>query len=134
MSAVAYRSFAVEAAERRPTVLVVDDEVLIRMMLCESLRQAGCEVIEAASADEALDVLASAPTPDVLVTDVKMPGSCDGLELASRIREDRPGLKVVITSGHTPAQSAIGLADAFLPKPFALEQLVGRVRALTARP
>jgi two-component system, response regulator PdtaR len=131
MSAVEYRSFDLPA-ERRPTVLVVDDEVLIRMMLCESLRQAGCEVIEAASADEALVVLATMPSPDVLVTDVRMPGALDGLELASRIRKSRPGLKVVITSGHAPARTAAGVADAFLSKPFPLEKLVDRVQALAA--
>jgi CheY-like chemotaxis protein len=113
-----------------PTVLVVEDEVLIRMMVSECLRQAGCEVFEAASADEALDVLSTSSGPDVLVTDVKMPGAVDGLELASRARQACPGLKVVVTSGHALAQNANGLADAFLAKPFALEHLVGRVRAL----
>ena len=116
----------------RPTVLVVEDEILIRMMVSESLRQAGCEVFEAASADEALEVLSASASPDVLVTDVKMPGCVDGLELASRVRKTLPELKVVITSGHALAQSADGVADAFLAKPFALEQLVGRVRALVA--
>jgi len=118
------------ATYARPTVLVVEDEVLIRMMISESLRQAGCEVLEARNADEAFDVLAASNGPDVLVTDVKMPGSIDGLELAFHARRSRPGLKVVITSGHAPAQNTDGLADAFLAKPFALEHLVGRVRAL----
>jgi len=131
MSAVEYRSSGAQG-QRRLTVLVVDDEVLIRMMLCESLRQAGCEVVEAANADEALTVLTTTPDPDVLITDVKMPGALDGLELASRVRATRPGVKVVVTSGHTAAQTAASVADAFLPKPFALEQLVGRVQALAA--
>jgi CheY-like chemotaxis protein len=121
-----------EAAYPRPTVLVVEDEILIRMMVSESLRQAGLDVFEASDADEALEVLSVAGDPDVLVTDVKMPGSLDGLELASRVREARPRVKVVITSGHAPARAADGLADAFLTKPFALEQLVGKVRALVA--
>ena len=114
----------------RPTVLVVEDDILIRMMVSESLRHAGCEVVEAASADEALEVLAASGGADVLVTDVKMPGSVDGLELASRVRKALPGLKVVITSGHALAQNTFGLADAFLAKPFGLDQLVGQVRAL----
>jgi CheY-like chemotaxis protein len=117
-------------SDARPTVLVVEDEVLIRMMMSESLRQAGCEVLEAGSADEAFDVLAAPNGPDVLITDVRMPGTIDGLELAFHARKARPGLKVVITSGHAPAQNTDGLADAFLAKPFALESLVGRVRAL----
>jgi CheY-like chemotaxis protein len=117
-------------ARPRPTVLVVEDEILIRMLVSESLRHAGCEVVEAATAEEALEVLSATHGPDVLVTDVRMPGALDGLELASRVRKARPGLKVVITSGHAPAQNTAGLADAFLAKPFALEHLVGRVRAL----
>ena len=120
-------------ARARPTVLVVEDEILIRMMVCESLRQAGCDVVECASADEALTVLADSDGPDVLVTDVKMPGAVDGLELAARVRERRPGLKVVVTSGHAPSQNSRGVADAFLAKPFALDELVGKVRALVAQ-
>lgn len=117
----------------RPTVLVVEDEPLIRMMVSESLRQDGWEVFEAACADEALDVLAATNSPDVLVTDVKMPGAMDGLELAAQARKARPALKVIITSGHAPALKSDGLADAFLPKPFALEHLVGQMRALVDR-
>jgi CheY-like chemotaxis protein len=116
----------------RPTVLVVEDEMLIRMMVSESLRQAGCEVFEASDADEAFEVLSASGDPDVLVTDVKMPGAVDGLELATRVRKARPGVKVVLTSGHAPARLTDGLADAFLAKPFALEHLVGQVRALVA--
>jgi CheY-like chemotaxis protein len=119
-------------ARPRPAVLVVEDEILIRMLVSESLRDAGCEVVEAATADEALEVLSATRGPDVLITDVKMPGALDGLELASRVRKARPGLKVVITSGHARPQNTAGLADAFLAKPFALEHLVGRVRALVA--
>jgi len=119
-------------AEWRPTVLVVEDEALIRMMLSECLEQAGCDVIEASSADEALPVLCDARGPDILITDVMLPGSVDGLELAAWVRRHRPGLKVVITSGHASRQDAAALADAFLPKPFALEQLVRQVRTLAA--
>jgi CheY-like chemotaxis protein len=113
-----------------PVVLIVEDEVLIRMMLSEALRHQGYQVIEAANADEALSVLHTSPDPDILVTDVRMPGSVDGFALAAYVRRTKPHLKVIITSGHAGPDGAIGLADAFLPKPYELGLIVGRIRAL----
>ena len=119
------------ASARLLVVLVVEDEILIRMLLSEALRQEGYAVIEAANADEAVLVLHAAPTPDVLVTDVRMPGSVDGFQLAAFVRRTRPELKVIITSGHAGPDGALGLADAFLPKPYELGAIVGRIRTLT---
>jgi CheY-like chemotaxis protein len=112
-------------------VLIVEDEVVVRILLAEALRQAGCEVIEAANADEALAVLLAATSPDVLVTDVKMPGEMDGFELAGLVRLAKPELKVIVTSGHAGPEGALRVADAFLPKPYDLGRLVGQVQALT---
>jgi DNA-binding NtrC family response regulator len=116
----------------RTVVLIVEDEILIRMLLADALRQADCDVIEAANAEEALVVLHTSQEPDVLVTDVRMPGSVDGFELAAYVRRTKPGLKVIITSGHAGPNGAIGLADAFLPKPYELGAIVGCIRALMA--
>ena len=114
-----------------PSVLVVEDEVLVRMLIAESLRDDGCRVMEAASADEAVQLLRAIATPDVLVTDVKLPGGMDGMQLAAHIRAAQPRMKVIVTSGHASPESACDVADAFLAKPFELRQLVGRVRTLT---
>ena len=114
----------------RTVVLIVEDEILIRMLLADALRQADFEVIEAANGDEALSVLHTSPDPDVLVTDVRMPGSVDGFELAAYVRRTKPGLKVIITSGHAGPDGAIGLADAFLAKPYELGAIVGSIRSL----
>ena len=114
----------------RTTVLLVEDDVLVRMTLAESLREATCEVMEAASSDEALRLLACAPAPDILVTDVKLPGAMDGVELAARARQIEPGLKIIVTSGHAAPGEVRDVADAFLAKPFHLHQLLGEVRAL----
>ena len=119
------------ACPARTVVLIVEDEILIRMLLAEALRQADCEVIEAANAEEAFAVLHTSPDPDVIVTDVRMPGSVDGFELAAYVRRTKPGLKVIITSGHAGPNGAIGLADAFLPKPYELGAIVSRIRTLT---
>jgi DNA-binding NtrC family response regulator len=118
--------------EPRATVLIVEDEVLIRMLLSEALRSAGFEVIEAADADEALAVLHTSPCPDTLITDVKMPGQIDGLGLAQIVRRTQPQLKVIVTSGHAAADAATEIADAFVRKPYDLGGLVRQVRALTS--
>jgi DNA-binding NtrC family response regulator len=115
----------------RIVVLIVEDEILIRLLLADALRQADCDVIEAANAEEALAVLHTSRDPDVLVTDVRMPGSIDGFELAAYVRRTKPGLKVIITSGHAGPNGAIDLADVFLPKPYDLAAIVGRIRTLT---
>ena len=113
-----------------PTVLIVEDEILIRTLLCDTLRHAGYAVIEAANAEEAVSVLHASLDPDILITDVRMPGTIDGFELAAYVKRTRPALKVIITSGHAGAQQANGLADAFLPKPYQLGAIMGRIRAL----
>jgi len=112
-----------------PTVLVVEDEVLIRMTLATVLRDEGFTVIEACDADEALVALAAAPI-DILVTDVRMEGSMDGLDLALQVKSTMPDLKIVMVSGHLAARETHGLADAFVPKPYLAENLVGQVKAL----
>jgi DNA-binding NtrC family response regulator len=115
--------------EAEATVLVVEDEVLIRMTLAAMLRDDGFTVIEACDADEALVALAST-TIDVLLTDVRMEGSMDGLELAARVRSTMPDLKIVLVSGHLAADKAVGVADAFVPKPYHAENVVERVRTI----
>ena len=119
-----------EARAASALVLVVEDEVLIRMLLSDELRQAGFAVIEAANGDEALEVLAAQVAPDVMITDVRMPGGIDGLGLAAQARRAHPRLRVIVTSGHCPLGAA-EIADAFIPKPYDLGRLVQHVRAMT---
>ena len=68
-----------------PTVLVVEDEVLVRLMICEELRERGLRVIEAVTADQAAEVLQSSTEVDLIVSDIKMPGRLDGLALARHV-------------------------------------------------
>jgi CheY-like chemotaxis protein len=113
-------------------VLVVEDEGLVRELIVETLREAGCAVTEAASADEAVRALKRAAAPDILVTDVRLPGAMNGLDLAERVRRTLPRMKVIVTSGHAAPEDARNVADCFLAKPFALRELVGEVRLLAA--
>lgn len=116
------------------TVLVVDDEVLIRMLLADVLRDNGLEVLEAANADEALVLLDSALAIDVVLTDVRMEGSIDGLQLAQTVRANRPELKIVVASGDLRTAPPPTLADAFFPKPFELSVIASRIVSLLAEP
>jgi CheY-like chemotaxis protein len=115
---------------RIPTILVVDDEVMLRWMIAEALRAQGFVVIEAANSDEALDILQASARVDALVTDVRMPGSMDGIALAHWVRGARPDLKIVITSAHSPADAPRDLADAYFLKPYDVDALVERLWGL----
>ncbi len=99
-------------------VLVVEDDVLTRMVLAEALRLEGLEVLEAASADEALLLLDATHPVEVLVTDIDMPGPMDGLDLAQRVKETLPNLKVLVASAFEPPSPALEHVDAFFQKPY----------------
>ena len=118
----------------RSCILVVEDELLIRLMLSDGLRDKGYHVIEACNADEALIVLATA-VPDLIISDVRMPGSMDGMGLLAVVRETLPHLPVIITSAHF--QSNIALADGatqFIGKPYSMDMLCETVRVELAEP
>jgi CheY-like chemotaxis protein len=103
---------------RRITVLVVEDEILVRLSLAATLRDEGFFVIEAANGDEAVAVLASSTPIDIVLTDVNMPGSLDGVALSRYVRSTRPALKVIVVSGRVDQAVAAEVADAFVPKPY----------------
>jgi CheY-like chemotaxis protein len=130
-------AIAVCGGAQRPrgrTILVVEDEVLVRMALAETLRDAGYSVLEAANADEALAVLASSAPLDVVLTDVNMPGSLDGVALGRYVRTTRPTLKVVVVSGRVDPETAAEAADAFLAKPYEPASIVRTIGALLSDP
>ncbi len=120
------------ASARTPRVLVVEDEILLRLDLAEELRAHGYAVIEAASADEAREILAARPEVDVVLTDVQMPGTMDGVALARLIGERWPAVKVVVISGAwRPGMNAPWLS-AVLHKPVPSATIVRLVDRLTA--
>ncbi len=87
-------------------VLVVEDEVLVRLLIADTLRQSSFRVIEAANGYEARTVLQSGNPVAVLITDVKMPGLMDGLNLAKWIRAEDPAVKIILVSGSMAGISA----------------------------
>ncbi len=120
MASAAYRP---EVAEDPRTVLLVEDEALLRMLMADLLRGAGVKVIEAATADEALAVLASGLKLHMIFTDVRMPGSIDGVGLAMAVARDRPEIAVFVTSGDLAPEVARRM-PAFIPKPYDLDAVV----------
>ena len=98
-----------------PTVLVVDDEILVRMVIAAYLRDCGFDVVEAGNADEAVRVLEVGIRVDIVFSDVNMPGSLDGFGLAQWLRRERPGLNIILTSG--AAQGAKDASDLCAPRP-----------------
>jgi two-component system, response regulator PdtaR len=103
----------------RPVVLLVEDELFVRMAAADALEDAGFEVIETANAQAAQEVLSNRDDVRVLFTDVKMPGPMDGLALASLVRRRWPHILIVITSGHLRPESVSLPDDAvFIAKPY----------------
>ncbi len=113
-----------------PTILLVEDEVLIRMAMADALRAEGFIVVEAAHADEALSILTASVPIDLVMTDVRMPGSIDGLGLAIKLRESRPELKIVIISGEWSSARARETADLFFSKPCNMTNVIQEVAKL----
>jgi CheY-like chemotaxis protein len=90
-----------EAAGRMPArILVVEDDPLVRFAIAEALRDLSVFVIEATTADEAWDYLIAEAPVDLVFTDYLMPGSMTGAQLAERIKQHYPLIKVIITSGY----------------------------------
>jgi two-component system, response regulator PdtaR len=132
----------VQAAERRAlhasagTVLVVEDEALIRMMVVEELRDSGFRVVEAANAPEAMALFAADAEIDVVFSDVHMPGAINGLGLAQWVLGQRPGVTVILTSGVIrTADLAAELRNIgpILAKPYETATVVRRIRAAMVR-
>jgi len=117
------------------TILVVEDEVIIRMVISAYLRDCGYKVVEAANADEAVIVLQNPDiTVEVVFSDIEMPGSMDGFALARWVRAKRPGLDVILT-GSVPraASAATDLCEqGHVSKPYESQVVVDRISRLIA--
>lgn len=128
-----------QTARKRTVVLVVEDEFLLRMNAAEMIESAGFDVVETASADEAIAVLEQCAVIHVLFTDIQMPGSMDGLKLTRVIRSRWPPVKIIVTSGQVaPIPGSLPDGGRFLAKPYSaalvadtLRELIGDPSALT---
>jgi CheY-like chemotaxis protein len=121
------------AARRRPVVLIVEDDLLIRLQAAQIISKAEFNVVEASSADEAISILEARSDIAVLFTDIQMPGSMDGLKLAAAVKGRWPPIKIVTTSGLVNVRpDDLPEGGRFLPKPYNVIQLTTTLKELTA--
>jgi signal transduction histidine kinase/CheY-like chemotaxis protein len=128
---------AAAPAQAGETVLVIDDEPVVRMLIVDILEELGYAALEASDGPEGLTVLQSKARVDLLITDVGLPGGLNGRQVADAARVLRPGLKVLFITGY--AENAV-LSHGHLEhgmqvvtKPFAVEELGRRIRAILSK-
>jgi CheY-like chemotaxis protein len=117
--------------DQQPVILTVEDEVLISQYLGDLLRDDGYAVVATYNADQAIAVLESRSDIGVIITDINMPGSMDGLKLAAAVRDRWPPIKIIVTTGRAqPRQDELPPGSAVLAKPYVPHRLLAAVHAL----
>ena len=114
-------------------VLLVEDEGLIRLTLAETLEDAGYTVVAAGTGDEACALLGDKGCFDVLLTDIQMPGSADGIDVARSFNQRHPNRPVVFMTGRPDMLSRVGRlskSEALLRKPFGASQMLSAIASL----
>jgi DNA-binding NtrC family response regulator len=120
-----------------PTILIVEDEFLPRAMLSDHLQECGFMVLEAANADDAIKTIQTGIPIDLVLTDVRMPGSMNGFGLAKWISANKPNISVIIASGEAmQTEAANELCDhiPFFRKPYDLTAIVTGIRTALNQP
>ena len=117
-----------------PTVLIVEDEMMLRMRAVEIVEDAGFTPIEAVNADDALAILESRSDIELLFTDIQMPGSIDGLKLAHAVHERWPSIKIILVSGQLTLTDADKPADSrFYGKPLDVKHMVAQMQDMIGK-
>ena len=125
---------ATSSSRDRPVVLIVEEETTERVVLVEHLAEGGYGTLEASDSDEALSALASHADVRAILTDAHVPGKIDGYELARLVREQRPEIATIMTSGHSDATSGpIPEGGEFIAKPYLLEHLLPTLQRMLQR-
>ena len=121
------------SVSKRPVVLIVEDDLLLRIDATSMIEAVGFDVVEAASADDAIRILEARRDITVVFTDIQMPGSMDGLKLARAVRGRWPPIKIVATSGLVDVgEKDLREGGRFLAKPYQSKELTDVLRELMA--
>jgi CheY-like chemotaxis protein len=109
-------------------ILTVEDEFLIAEHLGQILKEAGYQVVAATNADEAIAILERRNDIRIVITDINMPGSMDGVKLAAAVRHRWPPIKIIIATGRTPPHmDELPAGSQLLPKPYAREKVLAAI-------
>ena len=115
------------------TVIVVEDETLVRLDIVVSLENEGFNVLEASNADDAIAILDAHPEIRLLFTDIDMPGSMDGLKLAAAVRDRWPPMKIIVASGHQQlSDELLPVEGKFFSKPYDHARVIRTMREMLA--
>jgi len=118
-------------SDQTPTVLVAEDDVIVRIVIADDLRLAGFEVIEAGSGAEALALLSSDRPVDLILSDVHMPGRLNGIDLAAIIMDRFPQTRIILCSGSTDGHDlAVISGIPFIDKPYRPEAVIALVASM----
>jgi CheY-like chemotaxis protein len=120
------------AEPARPIVLLVEDEPLQRLMLCDLIEEAGCEVIEAMSGMDAVAILEHRADIRVVVADLDVRGTMVGMKLAAMIRDRWPPIELILTGSVKPRMETIPARGVFHDKPVDPPRLVASIRQFVA--
>src|SRR6195952_2645740 len=108
-----------------PHLFIVEDEMMLRMRAVDIVEDAGFASIEAVNADDALAILESRSDIELLFTDIQMPGSMNGLQLANAVHERWPAIKIILVSGQvTPNEGDSPAESQFFGKPLEVQQMI----------
>src|SRR4030088_2099682 len=114
-----------------PNVLVVEDEMMLRMRAVDIVEDAGFCPVEAVNADEAMSILESRSDISLLFTDIQMPGSMDSLKLAHAVHDRWPAIKIILVSGQVSPSEAEKPADSrFFGKPLSVQKMIAELQAM----
>src|SRR5580693_1723675 len=115
-------------------VLIVEDEMLLRMRAVDMVEDAGFTAVEAINADDAIAVLESRSDIELLFTDIQMPGSMDGLRLAYAVHERWPLIKIILVSGQLKLTDGDRPADSrFFGKPLDVKQMIATMQDMMGK-
>ncbi len=117
--------------DRSPSVLVVEDESLVRMMAVDMFEEAGFHVLESSSGERALSVLKANPAISSLFTDIELSGSMNGVSLAKVVHDHYPDMAIIVVSGRaSPLSDALPVKSRFIGKPYDLAHVLVTMKTL----
>lgn len=113
----------------RPVVLIVEDDELLNLFSAALVAEAGCTALQAENADAAMAMLEAHSNISLLLTDINMPGSMDGVKLAQAVQKRWPAIKIIIVSSMIPA-CGLPAGSRFLRKPYPEEEMISEIHSL----